>query len=94
MLHSKLDTKSVHTEFSLKLTSSESDKVSFSPNNPPNLLNYAVRDGGLNAETNSMSDADGGMPEQRGSFHNTGGSGSATTRSLGQGTSSNLSSRS
>ena len=62
-------------------------------NAPLNLLNHAVRDGGLNAGANSMSDADGGMPEQRGSFDNTGGSGSTTPRSVGQGTSANLSSR-
>ena len=63
-------------------------------NTPVNHLNYGVRDEGLNAGKNSMPDADGGMPEQRVSFDNTGGSGSlTTTRSVSQGMSSNPSSR-
>ncbi|KIJ92689.1 hypothetical protein K443DRAFT_423044 [Laccaria amethystina LaAM-08-1] len=54
-------------------------------NTPLNLLNHAVRDGGLNAGTNTTSDAHGGTPKQQISFDNAGGSGSfATTRSVDQ----------
>ena len=64
-------------------------------NTPLNLLDHAVRDGGLNTGKNSMSDADGGMPVQRVLLDNTGGSGSlTTTRSVSPGMSSNLSSSS
>jgi hypothetical protein len=55
-------------------------------NTPLNLLNHAVREGGLNAGTNTTSGADVGTPKQRVSFDNTGGSGPfTTTRSVGQG---------
>jgi hypothetical protein len=61
-------------------------------NTPLNLLNHAVRDGGLNAGTNTTSDAHGGTPKQQVSFDNAGGSGSfATTRSVDQGMFSHLS---
>ena len=90
------------TNFGIVTTGTK--RGSLSANNPHfesdlntslNILNYAVRGGGLNAGENSMSDADGGMPKQRVSIDNTGGSESlTTTRSVSQSMSSNLSSRS
>ena len=99
---SLLDMKSVPTEFSSKLTSYESDKLSAPPGAPiyttgAITLNFDIATTRTTHKSFSANNPnlESNLPKQRVSFDNIDGSGSlTTTRSVGEGMSSNLPSRS